>query len=76
MNAGTFYLIDDCDTILCKLQNRIDEFYIEGVSDYTIEQIDQFETDTCKLQTAIQERDFRTLKHLHNKYQFALKRYQ
>ena len=76
MTAVKFNLLDDCDTILCKLQNRIDEYYIDDVRDYTVEQIDQFETDAEMLQTAIQERDYRVLKSMHNKYQFTLKRYQ
>lgn len=71
--TGIFYLVDDCDTLICKLENRLNELYIARKFD--IERIDRLEKDLEELKTAMRENNKVILQQMLDRYHILFKRY-
>ena len=72
VNGIKYNLIDDCDTLICKLENKIDDFYYDNVKC----DIDKLEADLQKLQHAIDNNDRNIMQIVFNEYHTMFKRYQ
>ena len=72
LNGIKYNLIDDCDTLICKLGNKIDDFYYDDVKC----DIDKLEADLEKLQNAIDNNDRNIMQVVFNEYHTMFKRYQ
>ena len=64
-------MIDDADTLLCKLQNKADDYYYDG----TECDIDKVESDIEMLEIAISKNDIRTMDKMISEYHQLFKRY-
>jgi len=70
--GNKFYLIDDCETLLCKLKNIMHDCFMNSRFDkYVI-----FENDAKLLQEAISIKDVETMQNMINKYSQLFKRYK
>ena len=72
VNGIKFYLRDDIDTLICKLQNIKDDYYYNNKSC----NINKNEDDLKVLITAFEEDDVSTMKKLWNEYHMLFKRYR
>ena len=72
VNGITYHLADDCDTLLCKLDNAAFEKFMEG--DY--EASERLENDRDELEIAINHRDREAMQAILDKYHTMFKRYQ
>lgn len=72
VNGIKYYVVDDADTLLCKLQNKADEFYLEDKPC----NIDKIEADIEKLETAIAKNNIKTMDTMISEYQTLFKRYR
>ena len=71
INGVRFYLRDDCDTLLCKLQNIADDYYYNNNPC----DIDKVEDAIDRLETAIDSNDIRTMQSIFNGFHVLFKRY-
>ena len=69
--AMKFYLKDDCESLLCKLENAAYESFMEG--DYA--RNERLEDDRDRLEDAINQNDASTMRELLEKYSYWFKRY-
>ena len=67
-----YSLCDDCDTLLVKLQNKIDDYYYEGIK----VDIDKLEEVADKLENAIDSNNKKLMRSILNSYSTMFKRYQ
>lgn len=70
--GNKFYLNDDCDALLCKLENIADNYYLNDV----ICNIDKIELDIEKLENAIENNDINTMQNILDNYRNLFKRYR
>lgn len=68
----TYHLADDCDTLLCKLDNAAFEAFMEN--DY--DRCEQLENDRDELEIAINHGDRETMQAMLDKYHTMFKRYR
>lgn len=68
-----YYLRDDCDTLICKLENQIDDFYY---NDTPVKSIDNLEYDLETLENAVSKWDYKTMQIMLDKYHTLFKRYR
>lgn len=72
VNGITYHLADDCDTLLCKLDNAAFESFMEG--DY--DRNEKLENDRDRLEIAINRNDLETMQEMLEKYSGMFKRYR
>ena len=72
VNGVRYHVVDDADTLLCKLQNKADDYYYSGKDC----EIDKVESDIDKLEKAISKQDIRTMDKMISEYHQLFKRYQ
>ena len=72
VNGIKFHLIDDIDTLICKLQNIRDAYYYDNEPC----DIDKIESDIEALKVAYDANDIATMKRYHNEYAPLFKRYR
>lgn len=73
VNGIQYNLIDDCDTLLVKLENITYDYY---VNDIDRKNIDEIEKDEAALREAIEDCDYAVMKKMWNKYHTLFKRYR
>lgn len=71
--GNKFYLVDDCDTLVCKLGNTVHDHY---VNDEKCDNIDKIENDIERLQDAIDTNNTGVMQELLNEYSQLFKRYR
>lgn len=73
--GNKFYLVDDCDTLICKLENTVHDHYhyIDGAK---CGNIDIIENDIERLQDAIDTNNTGVMQELLNEYSQLFKRYR
>lgn len=71
VNGITYHLADDCDTLLCKLDNAAYEAFMEGDYDRNA----KLEEDRDRLEIAINRRDREAMQEILEKYRTMFKRY-
>lgn len=71
VNGISYSLRDDCDTLLCKLDNAAFESFMEG--DY--DRSEKLESDRDRLEIAISRNDLETMQEMLDKYRTMFKRY-
>lgn len=67
-----FYLHDDCDTLLVKLENIIHDYYISDIKC----DIEKMEKDREILENAIKINDTKTMQYVLDNYSTLFKRYR
>lgn len=67
-----YYVIDDAQTLLCKLQNKVDAYYYDGNEC----NIDKLEADIEILDKAISCNDITTMDTMISNYSSLFKRYR
>lgn len=72
VNGITCHLRDDCDTLLCKLDNAAFERFMEG----EYEKSEKLEEARDRLEVAIDRRDRETMQDILNEYSGMFKRYR
>lgn len=72
VNGIKYNLIDDCDTLLVKLENITYDYY---VNDIDRKNIDEIEKDEAALREAIENDDYAVMQTMWNKYHTLFKRY-
>ncbi len=72
VNGISYSLRDDCDTLLCKLDNAAFESFMEGEYDRN----EKLENDRDRLEIAISRNDLETMQELLNEYRGMFKRYR
>ena len=73
VNGIKYNLIDDCDTLLVKLENITYDYYVNDIDRKNIEEI---EKDEAALREAIEDCDYAVMKKMWNKYHTLFKRYR
>lgn len=73
VNGIKYYLADDCDTLVCKLENALDDQYF---GDKDLSKIDALEIDLSKLELAIECNNRTIMQYFLNKYSHWFKRYR
>lgn len=68
----TYHLADDCDTLLCKLDNAAFEAFMDG--DYDRSEL--LENDRDELEIAINHRDREEMQAMLDKYHTMFNRYR
>lgn len=71
VNGIRYHLRDDCDTLLCKLDNAAYESFIEGDYDRST----KLEEDRDRLEIAISRNDLETMQAILENYRGMFKRY-
>lgn len=74
VNGIKYYLSDDCDTLVCKLENALNDLYMDSNSDES--KIDKLESDLEKLQSAIENNNRTSMQTILDKYHHWFKRYR
>ena len=72
VNGITYHLADDCDTLLCKLDNAAFDAFMDG--DY--DRSERLENDRDELEIAINRRDREAMQDMLDKYHTMFKRYR
>lgn len=72
VNGITYHLADDCDTLLCKLDNAAYEAFMDG--DY--DRNERLENDRDELEIAINKGDREAMQAMLDKYHTMFKRYR
>lgn len=72
VNGIRYHVVDDADTLLCKLQNKADGYYYDN----KVCNIDKVESDIDTLEKAISENDIKTMDKMISEYHQLFKRYQ
>lgn len=72
INGITFNLIDDCDSLICKLENKAYDCFMEG--DYI--KSEKYDDDADTLKGAVENRDYMTMRKIFNEYCHWFKRYR
>lgn len=72
VNGITYHLRDDCDTLLCKLDNAAFESFMEG----EYEKSEKLEEARDRLEVAINRRDRETMQAILEEYSGMFKRYR
>lgn len=72
VNGITYHLADDCDTLLCKLDNAAFDAFMDG--DY--DRSERLENDRDELEIAINRRDREAMQAMLDKYNTMFKRYR
>jgi hypothetical protein len=70
-NGITYHLRDDCDTLLCKLDNAAFESFMEG----EYEKSEKLEEARDRLEVAINRRDREAMQAILDEYHGMFKRY-
>lgn len=73
VNGIKYNLIDDCDTLLVKLENITYDYYVNDIDRKNIDEIDKDET---ALREAIENDDYAVMQTMWNKYHTLFKRYR
>ena len=73
-NGSTFYLRDDCDTLICKLENKINDLEFNPGCDKC--KLDKYYEDLDDLERAFVENDIKEMNRLMNEYHQWFKRYR
>lgn len=73
-NGNRFYLVDDCDTLIVKLENAIREE--ESKPDYDIDLLDRLDKYLDDLQRVMREGDYVTMERILNEHSYMFKRYR
>lgn len=71
VNGIRYHLRDDCDTLLCKLDNAAYEAFMDG--DY--DQNEKLENDRDRLEIAINRNDLETMQAMLENYRGMFNRY-
>lgn len=71
VNGISYSLRDDCDTLLCKLDNAAFERFMEG----EYEKSEKLEEARDRLEIAIRRRDAETMQAILDEYHGMFKRY-
>ena len=71
VNGIRYHLRDDCDTLLCKLDNAAYEAFMDG--DY--DRNEKLENDRDRLEIAINRNDLETMHAMLENYRGMFKRY-
>ena len=71
VNGITYNLADDCDTLLCKLDNAAFEAFMYG--EYGTNA--KLEEDRDRLEAAINDRDYEVMQEMLDKYHTMFRRY-
>ena len=71
VNGIRYHLRDDCDTLLCKLDNAAYEAFMDG--DY--DRNEKLENDRDRLEIAINHNDLETMQAMLENYRWMFKRY-
>ena len=66
VNGIRYHVVDDADTLLCKLPNKADGYYYDN----------KVESDIDALKKAISENDIKTMDKMISEYHQLFKRYQ
>lgn len=74
INGHKFYLLDDCDALLCKLENIFYDYCMDDNVSY--EKVVETEDEIKKLQNAINKNDVEVMQQMLNKYHTLFKRYR
>ena len=72
VNGITYHLADDCDTLLCKLDNAAFDAFMDG--DY--DRSERLENDRDELEIAINRRDREAMQAMLDKYHTMFNRYR
>lgn len=72
VNGVRYHVVDDADTLLCKLQNKADDYYYDNMGC----DIDKVESDIDVLEKAISENDIKAMDKMISEYHQLFKRYQ
>ena len=72
VNGIKYNLVDDIDTLICKLQNKVDDFYINDVKC----DIETIESDLKKLEIAFEEGNMGIMQKMLDKYHTLFERYR
>lgn len=72
VNGITYHLHDDCDTLLCKLDNAAFESFMKG----EYEKSEKLEEARDRLEVAINRRDRETMQAILEEYSGMFKRYR
>ena len=71
VNGIAYHLADDCDTLLCKLDNAAFEAFMDGEYDTNA----QLEEDRDRLEAAINNSDREVMQEMLDKYHTMFRRY-
>lgn len=71
VNGNVYHIIDDIDTLICKLKNIRSDYYLNDKPC----NIDKIEHDLSELREAFDSNDFGTMERYHNEYCTLFKRY-
>lgn len=72
VNGITYHLRDDCETLICKLDNLAYEKFMEGDYDASF----KYETDRDDLEIAFEKNDRETMQDILENYRGLFKRYR
>lgn len=72
VNGITYTLIDDCESLIVKLDNKAYDCFMEG--DYN--KSEKYNADGDTLRTALDNRDYKTMRKIFNEYCYWFKRYR
>lgn len=72
VNGISYRLDDDCDTLLCKLDNAAYEAFMDGEYDRSAE----LQEDSDRLEIAISNHDLGQMQEIFDKYHTMFKRYR
>jgi hypothetical protein len=72
VNGNTYHLRDDCETLICKLDNLAYEKFMEGDYDASI----KYETDRDDLEIAVDKNDREAMQAIIENYRGLFKRYR
>ena len=72
VNGIKYYVTDDADTLLCKLQNKADDYYYDDKDC----DIDKIEADIKVLERAIVQNDIKVMDRMVSEYHQLFKRYR
>ena len=72
VNGITYHLRDDCETLICKLDNLAYEKFMEGDYDASF----KYETDRDELEIAFEKNDREAMQAILENYRGLFKRYR
>ncbi len=72
VNGITYHLKDDCETLICKLDNLAYEKFMEGDYDASF----KYETDRDELEIAFEKNDREAMQAILENYRGLFKRYR
>lgn len=75
INGINYYLPDDIDTLICKLENKLNRMYLDKIPWSTFI-VDGIEEDLMELKTALDQNDKVIMRKMLGKYSAMFQRYQ